>query len=173
MYTRMCLASTCSSQLEVNISVALTHVTSSTILKMSKYNSSIAVVLIKFSNEYNPLLKQIYYFCFTYVKVQTTCEADNDKNILFSPAELSVVKQLARGYSEKEIAEKLNLSYHTVNNHLRNIRERHNIQKNTEIIILYAASLSKKKVSFKEVKEFGLSILFVVLNVCDYTQINV
>lgn len=68
------------------------------------------------------------------------------------PAELSVVKQLARGYSEKEIAEKLNLSYHTVNNHLRNIRERHNIQKNTEIIILYAASLSKKKVSFKEVK---------------------
>ena len=76
-------------------------------------------------------------------------------------------------YSEKEIAEKLNLSYHTVNNHLRNIRERHNIQKNTEIIILYAASLSKKKVSFKEVKEFGLSILFVALNVCDYTQINV
>lgn len=101
------------------------------------------------------------------------CESDNDKNTLFSPAELSVVKQLARGYSEKEIAEKLNLSYHTVNNHLRNIRERHNIQKNTEIIILYAASLSKKKVSFKEVKDFGLSILFVALNVCDYTQINV
>lgn len=101
------------------------------------------------------------------------CESDNDKNTLFSPAELSVVKQLARGYSEKEIAEKLNLSYHTVNNHLRNIRERHNIQKNTEIIILYAASLSKKKVSFKEVKEFELSILFVALNVCDYTQINV
>lgn len=98
---------------------------------------------------------------------------DNDKKMPFSPAELSVVEQLARGYSEKEIAEILHLSYHTVNNHLRNIRERHNLQKNTEIVILYASFLSKKKFSFKEVKELGLSILFVMVNVCDYTQIRV
>lgn len=99
---------------------------------------------------------------------------DNNKNLPFSPAELSVVEQLARGYSEKEIADRLHLSYNTVNNHLRNIRERHKIQKNTEIIILYATSLSKKKISFKEVKEFGFSILFMLLNVCgDYSQINV
>lgn len=97
---------------------------------------------------------------------------DNDKKVLFSSAELAVVEQLARGYSEKEIANRLNLSYHTVNNHLRNIRERHKLQKNTEIIILYAVSLSKKKVSIKEVKELGFSILFVALNVCDYTQIT-
>lgn len=97
----------------------------------------------------------------------------NSKNLPFSPAELSVVEQLARGLSEKEIADKLNLSYHTVNNHLRNIRERHELQKNTEIIILYASYLSKKKFSFKEIKELGLSILFVTINVCDYTQINV
>lgn len=97
----------------------------------------------------------------------------NSKKMPFSPAELAVVEQLAKGYSEKEIADKLNLSYHTVNNHLRNIRERHKLQKNTEIIILYAASLSKKKISVKDVKEFGFSILFIVLNVCDYTQINV
>ena len=100
-------------------------------------------------------------------------DTDNDKNMPFSTTELAVVEQLARGYSEKEIADRLHLSYHTVNNHLRNIRERHELQKNTEIIILYAASLSKKKVSFKEVKELGFSILFVILNVCDYTQINV
>lgn len=100
-------------------------------------------------------------------------ETGNNKKMPFSPAELSVVEQLARGYSEKEIAERLNLSYHTVNNHLRNIRERYKIQKNTEIIILYAASLSKNKVSLKEVKELGFSILFAILNVCDYTQINV
>ena len=100
-------------------------------------------------------------------------DTDNDKNMPFSPAELAVVEQLARGYSEKEIADILHLSYHTVNNHLRHIRERHKIQKNTEIVILYAASLSKKKISIKEVKEFGFSILFIILNVCDYTQINV
>ena len=99
--------------------------------------------------------------------------AVNNKKMPFSPAELSVVEQLARGYSEKEIANILHLSYHTVNNHLRNIRERHHIQKNTEIIILYVTFLSKKKVSFKEVKELGFSILFVILNVCDYTQMNV
>ena len=98
---------------------------------------------------------------------------DNSKKMPFSPAELAVVEQLARGYSEKEIADKLNLSYHTVSNHLRNIRERHKIQKNTEVIILYAVSLSKKDVSFKEIKDFGFSILFVLLNICDYTQINV
>ena len=100
-------------------------------------------------------------------------DTDNDKKMPFSPAELAVVEQLARGYSEKEIADILHLSYHTVNNHLRNIRERHKLQKNTEIIILYATSLSKNKVSFKEVKELGFSILFVILNVCDYTQIHV
>ena len=100
-------------------------------------------------------------------------ETYNDKKMPFSPAELAVVEQLARGYSEKEIADRINLSYHTVNNHLRNIRERHKLQKNTEIIILYAASLSKKKVSIKEVKELGFSILFIILNICDYIQINV
>ena len=99
-------------------------------------------------------------------------EADNDKNMPFSSAELSVVEQLARGYSEKEIADRLRLSYHTVNNHLRNIRERHKLQKNTEIIILYAASLSKKKVSFKEIKELGFSILFVIIYLCDFTHIG-
>lgn len=96
----------------------------------------------------------------------------NSKNLPFSSAELSVVEQLARGLSEKEIADRLNLSYHTVNNHLRNIRERHKLQKNTEIIILYASYLSKKKFSLKEIKELGLSILFVTINVCDYTQIG-
>ena len=102
----------------------------------------------------------------------TMCKTDNSKNVPFSPAELSVVEQLTRGYSEKEIASKLNISFHTVNNHLRNIRERHNLQKNTEIIILYVTYLSKKKVSFKEVRELGLSILFIMVNVCEYIQIN-
>lgn len=54
-------------------------------------------------------------------------DTDNDKKMPFSPAELAVVEQLARGYSEKEIADRLHLSYHTVNNHLRNIRERHKL----------------------------------------------
>lgn len=89
---------------------------------------------------------------------------NNSNKMSFSPAELSVVEQLARGYSEKEIAEKLNLSCHTVSSHLRNIRERNNIQKNTEVLILYVMYLSKKN---------GLAVLFVTVNICDYIQIHV
>lgn len=96
----------------------------------------------------------------------------NSKKMPFSHAELPVVEQLARGLSEKEIAVKLNLSYHTVNNHLRNIRERYKLQKTTEIILIYAAYLSKKMLSLKDIKEFGISILFIVVNVCGYTQIG-
>ena len=117
--------------------------------------------------------KKFITFVLPNAKMQTMYKVDNDKNVPFSPAELSVVEQLTRGYSEKEIATKLNLSYHTVNNHLRNIRERHGLQKNTEIVILYVAFLSKKNVTFKEIKEFGLSILFLMANVCEYIQIDV
>lgn len=97
----------------------------------------------------------------------------NSTKVPFSPAEHQVVEQLSRGLSEKEIAENLHLSIHTVKNHLRNIRERNHIQKNTEVILLYATTLSKKMVSLREVKTLGLSILFVLLNICDYTQIRV
>lgn len=97
----------------------------------------------------------------------------NSTKVSFSPSELRVVEQLARGLSEKEIADVLHISVYTVKNHLRNIRERNHIQKNTEIIILYASYLSKKNFSFKEIKELGLAILFVVINICDYTQISV
>lgn len=99
-------------------------------------------------------------------------DMQNNEIPSFSPAETSVVELLTRGLSEKEIAEKLNLSRHTVNNHLRNVKSRHNIQKNTEIIVLYAIHLSKKSVSFSQIKEFGLSILFILINVCDYTRIQ-
>lgn len=119
------------------------------------------------------VLKQICYLCFHIAKVLTMLNTDNSKNVSFSKAELAVVEQLARGYSEKEIANKLNVSYHTVNNHLRNIRERHGIQKNTEVIILYVTYLSNKKVSFKMIKEYGLSILFIFIHVCGNTQIEV
>lgn len=55
----------------------------------------------------------------------------NDVNTsYFSEAELRVVKLLASGSSEKEIADRLCISRHTVDNHLRNIRERFGLHKN-------------------------------------------
>lgn len=92
------------------------------------------------------------------------------KEPIFSKSELKVADLLARGYSEKEIAEKLHISKYTVNNHMRNIRERNGLTKNTEVILLYIAYLRNNKFSLKAVREFGLGILLVFINVCQFTH---
>lgn len=79
----------------------------------------------------------------------------NDVNPSFSKAELRVVELLVRGYSEKEIADKLHISVHTVGNHTRNVREKNGLSKNTEIILLYIAYLNKKKFSLVTLRELG------------------
>lgn len=99
-------------------------------------------------------------------------EQINDVNPSFSKAELKVVELLARGYSEKEIADKLNISVHTVGNHTRNIREKNGLSKNTEIILLYIAFLNKKKFSLVVLREIGLSAIMVLVNICEYTRIG-
>lgn len=61
-------------------------------------------------------------------------EIYNDvKTPIFSKSELKVVELLVRGYSEKEIADRLHLSKHTVNNHMRNIRERNGLTKTQKL----------------------------------------
>lgn len=94
----------------------------------------------------------------------------NSVNPSFSESELRVVELLARGYSEKEIAERLFISPHTVNNHLRNIRERHGLTKSSEVIFLYIAYKNNKKFSLSSIKEMGLSVILVLINVCGYNQ---
>ena len=95
-----------------------------------------------------------------------------DVNTPFSKSELKVVELLARGYSEKEVADKLHLSPNTVNNHTRNIREKNGLSKNTEIILLYIAYLNKKKFSLRVLREVGLSAILIFLNICEYTQVH-
>lgn len=97
-------------------------------------------------------------------------EHNNSVKTPFSKAELKVVELLARGYSEKEIADKLCISCHTVNNHTRNIREKNGLTKNTEIILLYIAYLKGKKFSLPVIKEIGISAILIMVNICDYIQ---
>lgn len=87
----------------------------------------------------------------------------------FAKAELRVMEMLVRGYSEKEAAERLHLSAHTVNNHLRHIRERHHVTKNTEVLLLYIAYLRKQSFSLRKLRELGLSAILIFVNVCQYT----
>lgn len=91
------------------------------------------------------------------------------KTPIFTQSEVKVIELLVRGYSEKEIADKLCLSRYTVNNHMRNIRERNGLSKNTEVILMYIAYLQGKKFSLRILREVGLSAIMMFINVCSYT----
>lgn len=97
---------------------------------------------------------------------------ENSKKSPFTKAELRVVDLLARGFSEKEIADKLNISYNTVSNHTRNIRERHGLTKNSEVLLLYIAYLNNKSFSLANIRDLGLSTILILLNVCDYIHFH-
>lgn len=94
----------------------------------------------------------------------------NSVNTPFSTAELKVVELLSRGHSEKEIADKLCISPNTVNNHLRNVREKNGLSKNSEVILLYISSITKRKFDLKEIRKYGISIILVMINVCEFNK---
>lgn len=93
----------------------------------------------------------------------------NSVNNPFSKREEQIASLLAQGLSEKEIAEKLCISTATVNNHTANIREKNGLSKNSEIILLYVAHLNKKPFSLRKIREMGVGIILVLVNVCDFT----
>ena len=97
---------------------------------------------------------------------------NSTKTSFLTASETKVVELLIRGYSEKEIAEKLHISPHTVNNHMRNIRSRNGLSKNTEIIACYIAYLRGNKFDLHLLREYGISIFFVLLNVCDLGRLS-
>lgn len=77
------------------------------------------------------------------------------KTPIFSTRELEVADYISRGFS--------------VNNHTRHIRANNGLSKNSEIIPAYIAHTKGKKFSLQAIKELGLGVLLVLLNVCDYT----
>lgn len=91
---------------------------------------------------------------------------------IFSKTELEVVKFLTRGYSEKEIADKMHVSPHTVNNHMRNIREKNGLTKNTEVILAYIAYIKGKPFSLAKVRELGILAVLVLTHVCVITEVD-
>jgi DNA-binding CsgD family transcriptional regulator len=57
--------------------------------------------------------------------------------VVISERELEVIKYIAEGYTNNEIAEKLFLSPHTVNTHRKNIMQKLGVN-NTAAIVMYA-----------------------------------
>lgn len=94
----------------------------------------------------------------------------NSVNASLRAREREIADLLARGLSEKEIAEKLIISPATVNNHTRNIREKFGLSKNSEIVLLYIAERNGKKFCLKNIREFGIGIILVLINVCEFNK---
>lgn len=88
----------------------------------------------------------------------------------FTEREYEIAGLLSRGMSEKEIADKLHISPATVNNHARNIRAKFGLSKNSEIILAYIAEWNKKPFSIRNIREYGINIILVLINICAFNK---
>lgn len=66
--------------------------------------------------------------------------ARRDETVRLTPREEEVLALLSKGYANKEIAEKMSVSYETVRDHLRKIYERLHVHSRTEAVARYLAS---------------------------------
>lgn len=94
----------------------------------------------------------------------------NRVNNPISKREKQIIEELSHGLTEKEIGEKLYISPKTVNNHLDNIRKKIGVTKNTELIAYYVANLKGKKFDLKLLREYGIGIFLIFINVCGIEQ---
>ena len=90
----------------------------------------------------------------------------NRVNNLITSRESEVMECLSHGLTEKEIGDKLFISPKTVNNHLDNIRKKIGVTKNIEIVAYYIATLRGKKFDLKLLREYGISVFILLVNVC-------
>ena len=88
-----------------------------------------------------------------------------------SQRESEIIECLSHGMSEKEIGEKLYISPKTVNNHLDNIRKKIGVTKNIEIVAYHIATLRGRKFDLRLLKEYGISVFILFLNVCTLNEL--
>lgn len=102
-------------------------------------------------------------------------DIENKENSPFSegdnPAltdrEKEVLELVGHGFSRKEIAGILHLSVKTVDKHISNIKEKYHISKSTEMIGVYTAIKKSKKFDLELLRQYGLQIFFILINLCD------
>lgn len=80
--------------------------------------------------------------------------------------ENQIIEKLSHGLSENEIGETLFISPKTVDRHIDNIKKKIGVTKNIEIVAYYIATLHGKKFDLKLLREYGISIFILFLNVC-------
>jgi DNA-binding CsgD family transcriptional regulator len=81
----------------------------------------------------------------------TKCDNSNDRREYLSDRETEVLIALIKGFSHKEIADKLNISIHTVNSHRKNIIEKTGIRSLSGLTI-YA--ITKKIIPLEQISPY-------------------
>lgn len=70
---------------------------------------------------------------------------------LLTSTEIIIAHNVAQGYAEKEIADRLCVSVHTVHTHARNIRKKWNARNIADITRMYILSLEDPRLVLKAV----------------------
>lgn len=94
------------------------------------------------------------------------CVYCEDHKPHLTKTETKVLKWLSSGYSVKEIAEKMNMSYDTARTHVENIKSKTGLSKNTELMGYYVAELNGKEFSLTKLREYGIAVFLIFVHVC-------
>ena len=80
-----------------------------------------------------------------------------------SRAETLVINEYAKGYSDKEVADRLDRSVWTIKTQKRTVYRKLGISKDTELILYIVCQNLKKDFDLKEIRKHGIEILFSIL----------
>lgn len=95
------------------------------------------------------------------------CNQETEENeVHLTEREQEIIAWMSRGYSQKEIGDKLNIAPKTVSCHLESIRKKIGVTKNTEILAYFICQQKGKKFSLRLLRDYGIAIFLIYLNVC-------
>lgn len=95
------------------------------------------------------------------------CNKETEENeVHLTEREQEIIAWMSRGYSQKEIGDKLNIAPKTVSCHLESIRKKIGVTKNTEILAYFICQQKGKKFSLRLLRDYGIAIFLIYLNVC-------
>ena len=97
-------------------------------------------------------------------------EEVNTQKVVFTETELKVLKKMSAGLSAKEIAAELGMQVSTARKHIENIRSKTGLTKNTEILGYYISELTGKPFSLAKLREYGIAVFLIFLNVCTLNE---
>lgn len=102
--------------------------------ELTRYIDSSESITVPFETDNNGRQKRT--ICIDFLSQKRIDENMRSDNLFkITSTQIQIIKLLCKGKSVKEIACSLNRSYHTIDNHKRNIYRKLNIHKNCELVL--------------------------------------